>query len=172
MNFYLTELCARFSKRAVYLTVIVLLTGFLFLGCGDPNTSINLNGTWSSDFDSYKIDTSAKKIEYVGNYKADIVNSPDYEVNNGILIVKFTWYWEIIYDEGWNVVSEEETTAYNEKFGAVYWKDLATNSVKMGDAYDTTTWEHAMYDTLEEAQMNFTIDKTGDYIGMWGSYTK
>jgi len=151
-----------------------LLACFLVFGCTEPEENGSLNGTWSSNSDSYKIDTSAKKIEYVGNYKADIVNSPDYEAVSGILIVKFTWYYEIEYnwDPPYNVIHEGETDAYNGKFGAVYWKDLTDSSIQMADAYNTAAWSRAMYDTLDEAKVNFTSDKTGDYISLWGSYTK
>jgi len=149
-----------------------LLACFLIFGCTEPEENGSLNGTWSSNYDSYKIDKSTKKIEYVGNYKADIVNSPNYEAGSGILIVKFTWYFETIYDENWDVVSEGATDVYNGKFGAVYWKDLTDSSIQMADAYDTATWSRAMHDTLDEAKVNFTSDKTGNYISTWGSYTK
>jgi len=153
--------------------LVILIVSIVIAGCQpEPEENGNLNGTWSSSYDSYKIDTSAKTIEYVGNYKADIVNSPDYEAGSGILIVKFTWYYETIYDENWTVISEGVTDVYNGKFGAVYWKGLTNSSVQMADAYDTAVWSRAMYDTLDEAKVNFTSDKTGNYISVWGSYTK
>ena len=164
-----------FARSAFALLVVSLLsTALLFTGCKtDSDDPGALNGTWSS-YDSYVINTSANKIEYSGSYKADIVNSPKYDAVNGVLIVRFTWYYETIYD--WNppydIISEGEREDYKGKFGAVYWKDLKAGSVQLADAYDTLTWEHAMYDTIEEARANFTIDKTDDFISMWGSYTK
>jgi len=148
---------------------------FLFFSCDtEPDNKGNLNGTWASAFDSYKIDILTDKIEYTGNYKADIVNSPDYNAEHGVLIIKFTWYYETEYswDPPYDIISEGETDAYNGKYGAVYWRNLTDASVQMADAYDTVTFTHAMFDDLSAAQSNFTLDKTGDYISVWGSYAK
>ncbi|MCL2270230.1 MAG: hypothetical protein FWC24_02690 [Treponema sp.] len=166
----------RVYTRSVFALLVVsfLSATLFFTGCKtDSDDPGALNGTWSS-YDSYVINTSTNKIEYVGNYKADIVNSPKYDAATGVLIIRFTWYLETIYD--WNPpydsVSQTEREDYNGKFGAVYWKDLTAGSVQMADAYDTATWGHAMYDTIEEAKTNFTIDRTADYVSMWGTYSK
>jgi len=167
-----TESRAWFIKRASYCIALVMLTSFILTGCQEPEDDFgNLNGTWLS-YDSYIISASTNEIEHVGNYKADIVNFPDYKAKSGVLIIKFTWYFETIYDESWKVVSSGETTKYNEKYGAVYWNNLKSKSVKIANAYDTVTWAHAMFDNLTDAQTNFTIDKTDDYISMWGAYKK
>ena len=162
---------AQFAKDAGYFVILALVASFLFLGCTDPDDIGNLNGTWLS-YDSYIINTSTNKIEYAGNYKADIVNSPNYEATSGVLIIKFTWYYETIYDSTppYNVISEGETQAYNGKYGAVYWRNLTPGSVEMANAYSSMM--HIMFNNLSDAQTNFTLDKTGDYISMWGSYTK
>jgi len=165
-------------RRRTGAGIIILVLVLLFAGCSDggggqtpsSGSSVSLNGTWES-YDSYTINTSSKKIDY-NDFKADIVNSPNYGAKSGVLIIQFTWYYEIIYDENWEIVSEGETDNYNGKYGAIYWTDLTSDSVKMANAYDTTTWEHAMYDTIEEANANFTIDSTGDFISQWGTYSK
>jgi hypothetical protein len=153
-----------------------LSTALLFTSCEpEQNDSGNLNGLWSSQYDGYEINTKTNKIYYLDNYEADIVNSPDYSASNGVLIIKFTSYFEVVYDNtDWSVISEGWTDAYNGKFGAVYWIELTSNSVKMANAYDSETWEHSMYNSLPEANAAFTPyqDKAGNFVSQWGTYTK
>jgi len=159
---------------------ILLLTGCSPTG-GTSSTvtatvTANLNGEWKDSYGTIvTINTSAKTIKYMvdashTSYEGQIVNSPDFTAANGVLIIKFTKYYTIEYD--WNppydMTKYEETPANNGKFGALYWKDLMSNSVYLADAYDSS-YNHVMYSTLNEAQTNFTMDKVGNYID-W-SYT-
>jgi hypothetical protein len=148
---------------------VILLAAFLFMGCPpEAEETGNLNGTWVNDFDGYittiKIDTSKKTIEYEGSYKGKIANSPDFTTVNGVLIIEFTSYLD------W-LTSAEDTDKIG-KFGALYWKDLNTDSVYMADAYNGII--HVMFDNLSEANAAFTLDNSGNYIdwSIIGIYTK
>ena len=166
----------RLARGVFALLVVACLSMvLLFTGCttDDDDDGGSLNGIWKSLHDDYIINTANKTMEYENHWKGEIANAPDYSAGSGVIIIKITWYWEVIYDQTtWEVISEGPTTAYNGKYCAVYWKDLKSKSVKMGDAYDPSTWEHAMFNSLSDAQTNFTLDKTGEYIGTWGTYTK
>ena len=72
-----------------------------------------------------------------------------------MLIIQFTKYAD------WG---DEPATEHNNvnKFGALYWRELKLNSVRLADAY--IGFDHAIFTTLEEAQENFTIDKIGNYV--------
>ena len=162
------------GKNFLFAVLVLVLLTAIMGGCKtDADDSGNLNGTWLA-YDSYIINATTSTIEHVGNYKAEIVNSPNYEAASGVLIIKFTWYYETVYnwEPPYDIISEGERTDYIDQYGAVYWKNLKAGSVQMGDAYDMTTWEPAMYDTLPAAETNFTFDRYGDYISQWGAYTK
>jgi hypothetical protein len=162
------------AKRFLYVGLVLLVMAAVIVGCDSgSDEDADLNGLWVSDFDGYVINTKADKIYYLDNFSADIVNAPDYSATSGVLIIEFTSYYEIEYDEDWEVVSEGWIEDNNGKFGAVYWIELTADSVKMANAYDTETWEHSMYDTKSEAEAAFTPyqDKSGDFVSQWGTYT-
>jgi len=180
MNFF-----KNLTRRSVELfvrrsaSIAVLLMILLFAGCTEEqeDTTIgHLNGVWINNSAGYittiKIDTSAKTVEYVNSYKGDIVNAPDYTAVNGVLIIKFTKYWDMDYSSYPDITYTENTTNID-KYGALYWKGLTDNSVYMADAYDAS-YNHVMFDDFSEAQTNFTIDKVGDYIdwSIVSPYTK
>jgi len=160
--------CVKFVKRVSCLVIFILLTGFMFSACQEAEEESigNLHGVWyfnSGGWEDYiVIDIMEKTILYYNNYEAEIVNSPDFKAANGVLVVKFTNYWET----DWTTYETTETDQYNGKFGALYWKDLKSNSVSMSDAY--TGYTHTMFDTESQAKTNFTLDKTGNYISAWG----
>jgi len=172
-SFQLNEKGKRFVFTAL---VLVLLSAFL-VSC-DKEPKANLNGTWNYTSGNYsydiKINTTAKTIEYGTNYKGNIVNSPNYEDASGVIIIEFTYYYETVYGgpPEYAVISSGETTKYNGKYGAMYWKDLTLDSVYLADAYESST--HAMRDSLAQAQADFTLSKVGNYIN-WSyisPYTK
>jgi len=185
-----------FKKQSILKRVLVTLSVLLclsaalvFTGCStDPDDSENLNGTWIYSSPGYsssiKINSSAKTIVYEENYEGDIVNSPDYAAVNGVLIVKFTKYWET----NWEMIDPEgdfedinnwtsttaETDANNGKFGAVYWRDLKAGSVRMADAYTNAGFTHVILADLATAQTSFTLERAGEYVdwSITGTYTK
>ena len=165
--------CLISNSKFVPFSAVRSLLFFIFLSimiisCQEqPEDSVGtLHGVWyfnSGGWEDYiVIDIMEKTILYYNNYKAEIVNSPDFKAANGVLIIKFTKYWET----DWNTFETEETDKYNGKFGALYWKDLKSSSISMSDAYSGYT--HTMFDSESQAKTNFTLDKTGDYISAWG----
>jgi len=121
-------------------------------------------------------------IVYEENYEGDIVNFPDYTAPNGVLIFKFTKYWETNWEmidpngdfedmNNWTSTTEE-TDKHNGKFGAVYWRDLKVGSVRMADAYSGFT--HVILPDIATAHTNFTLERTGEYVdwSITGTYTK
>ena len=165
-------------KSAVFLLIALTL---LFMGCSDGNSpngasdSVSLNGTWNDDWGTMKINTSANTIEYVGNNEGKIVNSPNYSAVNGVLIIEFTKYIEMDYSN-WPEVTSAENPDNIGKFGALYWRDLKSDSVYMAEAWAMGSggYEHVMYETIEEARAAFTMDKAGEYVdwSILGIYTK
>lgn len=156
--------------RVVCGLLIFIIFVFLFMGCQpESDDAGNLDGTWVNISQSYetiiKINAENKTVEYTGSYNATIENSPNFISTNGVLIIKFTKYGD------WG---EEPTTEHTNvgRYGALYWVNMGLNSVKLADAY--IGWDHAITETLQEAQEMFTIDKVGDYIdwAIIGVYTK
>jgi len=173
------------TRRRVELIVrgasfVVLLMILLLTGCPRPLPTANLNGEWRDNYGSiFTINTSAKTIKYMvdashTNYEGQIVNWSDFTAANGVLIIKFTKYYTITYGGAPDyAMTIQETPAKNGKFGALYWRDLTSISVYLADAYDSS-YNHVMYDTLNSAQTNFTMDKVSNYIdwSITSSYTK
>ena len=185
--FSFNSLRRNWARSVFVLLAVVLSTALLFTGCktdeDDPPPGA-LHGTWhyintydeNHNYDIV-INTKTKTIEYTGSWGGKIKNSPNYDATEGVIIIEFTWYYETIYDSNYpyGIISEGETEAYNGKFGALYWNERTDASVKFADAYDAY-WNHAMFDTLAEAQADFTWDKNTTYVSMgWdgiGTLTK
>ncbi|MCL2139940.1 MAG: hypothetical protein FWH41_10490 [Treponema sp.] len=167
------KFCLHRNRGVKVFTALFLVS--MFIACSmEDEESGNLNGIWSNNANGYistiKIETSSKTIDYADNYQGKIVNSPNFTAANGVIIIEFTKYIN------WDYSSEPYTSSENfekiGKFGALYWKQLKPNSVYMADAY--IGWEHAMFDTIENATEKFTMDNVGDYIN-WsivGPYKK
>ncbi|MDR0464108.1 MAG: hypothetical protein LBG94_03215 [Treponema sp.] len=184
MNFYLTALCARFSKRAVYLTVIVLLTGFLFFSCGEEEPFVDdgklnsrLIGTWTSEFtDGYIITTNDISYDFGGGYigyAGTIEYVTNFSKTAGVIIIKYKAGQEQtypIYNEVWEIVG------YNDRPGdyvGIYYENFKPGvSVDMGTAINLVDYTGAEEKTLDEAKAAFTAGKRGDYIGLMGVYLK
>ena len=166
-----------FSRVKKFLLAgFVILAMTVFMGGCDSNPSgddQNLGGTWTSTGgDGYTINTSNNTIEYPNNFIGTIVNSPDYTAPNGVLIFQITKYWDADHSN-WPDSVYTETTANNGKYAATYWRNLTHDQVQMASAWiEQDNWVHVMFNTLTEAQTNFTMDRVNIYIGMWGTYTK
>jgi hypothetical protein len=153
-----------------YAGFVVLLVILLLAGCVQVEDVGNLNGVLKDGYgSSFTINTSAKTIKRMEdathvNYEGTIVNSPSVTALNGVLIIQFTKYNDVTYDSNppYNITGVTENTGNKNKFAAVYWKDLTSNSVYMADAY--VGYDHAIVGTLTEAQINFTMDRVGSYI--------
>jgi hypothetical protein len=157
-----------------FYVIFSLSISLFFTGCSDTDEPGNLDGTWISVVgDAYIIDTLNNIIEYQDNFIGKIVNSPNYNASNGVLIIEITKYWDADWSN-WPDVTYTETTVNNGKFAATYWRNLTDKSVQTGNAWLEETegiWVHVMFDTFSEAQTNFTMDRVGIYIGNWGSYS-
>ena len=166
-----------FSRVKKFLLAgFVILAMTVFMGSCDSNPSDEdqyLGGTWTSIVeDSYIINTPNNTIEYQNNFIGTIVNSPDYAASNGVLIFRITNYWDADHSN-WPDSVYTETTVNNGKYAATYWRNLTYDQVQMGNAWiEQDIWVHVMFDTLTEAQTNFTMDRANIYIGAWGTYTK
>ncbi|MCL2068131.1 MAG: hypothetical protein FWG99_11800 [Treponema sp.] len=163
------------QRRKATAVFVVLFAALLFMGCPmEDGETGSLNSVWSNNANGFittiKIDASAKTIDYVGSYEGKIVNSPNFNAANGVLIIEFTKYID------WDYTSEPYTSSENPekegKYGALYWKELKSKSVYMADAY--TGWDHAMFDTIENAEVEFTLDKVNNFVdwSIVGLYTK
>jgi hypothetical protein len=152
-----------FIKKAAFLTLALFLSaGLLFISCSDnANSSGDLNGTWDDGWNPVIIDSSAKTIVYTGSYEGVIANAPNgYTAKSGVLIIQFTKY------ANFGAGTPSTSHANVGKYGALYWTELTASSVRLADAYNTTTWVHVMYPTLAEANAAFTpaADKVGTYV--------
>jgi len=142
--------------------VLVLFTALLFASCSsDVDSSGNLIGTWYDGYAHATIDASTMTIKYENSYEGEIINSPDFTSAKGVLIIKFTKYWIGDYSSYPNV-TYTQTAIYNGQFGALYWNELKSGSVKMADAYEAYT--HVMFNNIQDAMTNFTMDKAGNYV--------
>ena len=174
-NFFQSGL-QRFAR--VTFVLLVSLIVFSAAGCTLENETGDLNGTWVNIFyDSetgteyvtkITINTLSNTIEYENSYEGEIVNSPDYTASYGFLIIKFTKYWDIDWDEYPDIKYMENTVNVG-KFGALYWRELKSNSVLMADLYDG--WDHVMYDDYSEANEKFKMVNSIDWSKI-GAYTK
>ena len=160
---------------------IIVLSILLFVNC---QTEIEdrgtLNGAWTNEAHGFitniTINTAEKTLEYEDSYKGIIANSPDFTSVNGVLIIQFTEYWEWDYSNFPDVTRNENLENIG-KFGALYWKDLKSNLVYLADAYTyvpPTDYIHTLFDDLEAAKRNFTLDNVGSYIdwSVVSPYTK
>jgi hypothetical protein len=158
-----------FLKKTAFLTFALFLSaGLMFTSCTADDDSGDLNGTWSyTAMPEYAYDiiisTSAKTVVYTGGYEGTIANSPNYTAGSGVLIIRFTKYA----DYG---AAPSTTHASVGKYGALYSTELKASSVKAADAYDQSTYAHAMFATLAEAQAAFepAADKIGTYVNWAG----
>jgi hypothetical protein len=184
INFFRAALYGAMPHGAAMIRMILpgLAAVLLVLSCPSPagsgggggggSASGNLNGVWTFHYKGndttqdppvyYDYVTTIKIANgtyeygdtqsggYAFWYKGQIANSPEYTAASGVLIIKFTAY-----------TADSTRTG---KYGAVYWTQLTANSVRMADAWTGPPYVHTLFDTLQEARTNFTIDRMGDYI--------
>jgi len=158
----LEPLVRGFSVRR-YTSIVVLLMILLLAGCDDVPQPGALDGTWKDSYNTVKIDTVAKTIDVtslISPYKGTIENgSSDFSDASGVLIIKYT---ECNYTEYGTSTTHNNTG----KYGAMYWTELTSTSVKMADAC-TADWSNfEVFNTLSEAKTAFTpvADKVIDYV--------
>jgi hypothetical protein len=187
--------CIPKPKRFVARTLAGLLClalAFLFLACpmstggdgdgtgtgtgtggGTGNNTIPLStlyDTWTSQYgEGYTISRTALSYdsgfgeEY--NYAGNNITVVSFNNTNtaGVIIFRYT-----------KTTSSTNPNPEVGKYTAVYYRNLTTSSVDMATAnlgvagnYETPT-----ANSLSAAKLQFTADKAGDYVSMYGSYTK
>jgi hypothetical protein len=155
----------------------------VFVGCKDePDEKDNLIGTWTdaTGGDGYTI--SAKTLTYNGyadqehnppyydtNFEGKIVNDPNLEGKNGVIIIEYTkkpidGVWE-------NNVCTGPAAPLEGNFIAIYWKNLTAGSVDMAGAI-ATDYSNPATVTLQEAKTKFTIETANIYAIMYGAYSR
>ena len=164
-----TKAGAWFVKRAGYYIALVMLASFVFTACQEPEAdSASLTGTWSDGWSEIIITNST--VIFENSYEGEIKNTPNLTAVNSVLIIKFTKYWDANYDN-YPDVTYTLNTAKQGKYGALYWANLKSKSVNMSDAGTggMDNYVHTMFDTFEEAQGEFTLDKAGNYAFLSGT---
>jgi len=143
--------------------VVVFIAVFLTMGCSDEDNAGNLNGTWSDGWGTIIINTSEMTIEYVNTYQGIISNTPNFTAAHGVIIIEFTKYTEWDYSD-WPNSSSFENTENIGKYGALFWTELKSSSVRLVDFWETDAAVpvHKLLNTIEEAEVFFTMDKIGD----------
>jgi hypothetical protein len=150
---------------------LVLALGFVMgalslAGCPMGNEVGNLVGDWQLISDpggEYEYITNIHitndTVVYEKTYEGTIRNGPNFEAENGILIIEFSKYadWDGA-QMNWNSASENIG-----KFGALYWKGLTADTVSLADAYENGA-VHKIVGDLETAKTTFTDDAVLDYI--------
>ena len=169
----------RFSVRGIFALIVVsfLFTALLFTGCehepdDDPGHELDnrLIGTWTDPvyFDSYTITaTSVSYGSWSGTIR-DVTTSG----NAGVIIIEYEEGKEQTYntwgqddDGNWIIVGSKERPG---NFLGVYYQNLSDVSVQMSNAIDIVTYDPVEASTLNAAKSKFTLDATGDFIGIWG----
>ena len=179
-----------FSRKGVCMfrffacfTVVIIL-----LGCSvDDEGERTLHGTWinvypGQDGEDYittiEINTSTQTITYTDSYEGVIVNSPDFTARNGVLIIRFTTYWDMDWSELPDITYTENLHNVG-KYGGLYWRELGPQSVSMADYWEhetvgeTFNSNHIMFDDIDEARVFFTMVRGAemDWAG-FSVYTK
>ena len=164
------KLCQYIARSVFILAILFCLSlSFLFTGCETGDGGGYLGGTWNDGFGYRVINTSAMTIEFENVYKGKIANSPNFRAENGFLIIEFTEYFDEDFSS-WPDITYTPNPANIGKFGALYWRDLTSNSVRFADHWKevtTSNWEHVMYSDIGEATANFTMGIINDID--WGA---
>jgi hypothetical protein len=119
-----------------------------------------LIGTWEFDNDNY-YEIDGTSLKYVSIYESvnygfegEIKFVSNYDTSSGIIIFKYT--------------SPTDTA---KPYSGTYYKELNASSVQLANAYNPD-WTPADFATLSEANSKFTKGNVGNYVSMWGNYTK
>jgi len=174
---------AEFAKCVRYLCVLFLFASFLVVGCkedqGDDFTfelDSRLIGTWTSSYgDGYAITSThltyysyGDTISYAGTIKYAVSSG-----SAGVIIFEYDANHKPTYYSDFDPDTYEpigDPLPLKGNFIGVYYKDLTPGtSVQMGTAYAEGGPEEP---TLDAAVKAFTLDKEGDYMSYYGTYTK
>jgi hypothetical protein len=169
-----------------FAVVLCLFTALLFSGCqteeenfiDDHKLNSQLTGTWFSTYDDgYVIDETETgyRLTYYGyidmiSYAGAIEYVSNFSNDSGVIIIKYdddhkASYSE--YDENWNVAG---TLPLKGDFIGIYYKEFKPGiSVKIGGAYAEGGAEE---ETLDAAKKAFTLGNEGNYMSMYGTYSK
>jgi hypothetical protein len=148
------------SMRKILPFVFALVMGaLLFSGCknedDDPGGSVSaLIGEWTSGSDSYSIKgTTLNYTGYEGySFESRIRYVYNFTGASGVVIVEYT----------------TPPTAYTPlgNFQGVYYKELAGDTVKLGNAYTAADYTIPVeVETLAEAKEKFKLDNIALYGG-------
>jgi hypothetical protein len=108
-------------------------------------------------------------------YGGTIGTTTKFDDTAGVIIFRYT--------QAPTGMDADETAAIEKhvmgKYTAVYYKSLTANSVQMStvsqyDQQDPNNLDktYPIANSLGAARIKFTADKTGDFISLWGDYTK
>jgi len=168
--------------RSVFARFVVscLFTALLLSACkqepDDPEYVLdkNLIGTWMSIYsDVYTVTETYLSYDdgYGSGYAGTIRHATAFSSTAGVIIIEYDADKKAmypIYDDTWNPTGEYYTLKGN--FIGVYYQDLKPGvSVKMSGAYIEGGAEEPNLDAAKEA---FTVDREGDYMSYYGTYTK
>lgn len=161
-----------------FLGVCLMMGALGFVGCDllgktdetDLGDSISaLVGTWASEYgDSYTI--TATSVSYDAGYGEDFnyagtIRYVDNFTNTaGVIIIEYTKAPKYYTDTTYTTTADAPGN-----FIGIYYKDLQSSSVSMGQAYKDGGAETQ---TLEAAKTTFTAGATGDYMEHYGAYSK
>jgi hypothetical protein len=176
------------GKRSDVFAMFILFclsAALLFTGCkteenNDDDHKLNsqLVGTWFSTYDDgYVIEETetGHKLTYYGftdtiDYAGAVKYVSNFSDDAGVIVIEYdddhkASYWE--YDEDWNPVNELPLKG---TFIGIYYKEFKPGvSVKMGYAYANSGAEK---ETLDAAKKAFTLGNEGNYMAMYGTYSK
>jgi hypothetical protein len=167
-------------KLSLLFALPLLCLALALAGCEhNAEDSGVLTGTWKNVYDpggdnefTTEIRITPTAINYVDSYEGTIKNSPDFKAPYGVIIIQFTKY-ATNYDG--NPVATHPNVG---KFGAIYWKDLTSDSVYLSDAGiasdEAPYYTHTMFPNLEGARAAFTNENVNTYVN-WSiisPYTK
>ncbi|MDR0878032.1 MAG: hypothetical protein LBN21_08265 [Treponema sp.] len=156
-----------FAQKILFVfTVVCLAIGALsFVGCpldpddGDESDELNsgLIGTWFADFGGGYTDT------YI--VTATTISHPDGWPPYADASIEWVYNFNSGGTAGCIIIKRAEDNKYN----AVYFKELTATTVLLGDAYDTTiTWPDdtdSSVATLDEAKNRFKPENADTYGG-------
>jgi hypothetical protein len=142
---------------------------------GNPDIGDSISalvGTWASEYgDSYTI--TATSVSYDAgygedfNYAGTIRYVSNFTSVAGVIIIEYTKAPKYgIYDDNWNQTGTVDAPG---NFIGIYYKDLQSSSVSMGQAY---TDGGAETTSLEAAKSTFTVGNAGTYMASYGAYSK
>jgi hypothetical protein len=148
-------------KAAAFLFVVLCFTALSVLSCNlngndefvdDHKLNQNLIGTWSKDFGGGFVDTyviTVITLSHTSGFPVAFDASP------------IRYIYNFSETAGCFIVQRDT----DNKFAAVYYKDLKSGSIIIGDAYNAADYSDPAVDTLEEAKKKFAPENRDLYGG-------